>query len=109
MDQPSPEKPESSSLPTGGSGSRLVVLVSVHKVVGTGLTQEVESLLRHAPMKRWTLREVLSSIRCGAMAGEVNSILYKLERDKRLIVKTREHNGRRIVNAYQWRLPSHGR
>ena len=63
----------------------MVVLVSVHKVVGTGLTQEVECLLRHAPMKRWTLREVLSSIRCGAMAGEVNSILYKLERDKRLI------------------------
>lgn len=82
------------------------VLVQVRRTAGTGLTEEVTGLLKHNPVRAFTLAEVLRCVRDSAIAGEVNSILHKLVFDKARVVKGRAHNGHRFVNTYRWRLPS---
>ena len=82
------------------------VLVSVRRWCGTGLTEEVTSLLKHNPVRVFTLADVLRCVRDSAIAGEVNSILHKLVFVKKAVIKGRAHNGHRFVNTYRWRLPS---
>jgi hypothetical protein len=106
MDQPLPSESEKPSCPPGTRSSRLAVLVSVHRSVGSGLTTEVENLLKYNPQKVFFLRDVLNNVRDGALAGEVNSILHKLVNAKGRVILGRKHNGHRLANTYKWRLPS---
>ncbi len=92
--------------------SRIAILVSVHHHAGRGLKQEVESMLKHNPLKAFRMVELLRLVRRNTTRGEVSSILAKL-RQAGLIVEGvaagTEVKSRKLVKTYQWRLPSHGR
>ncbi len=93
-----------SSSPTSGvAGFR----ARVHRTWGTGLTKEVESALKSAPMKRFTLKEMLTSVRGDATKYEVAAILAKFVK-RELVQQGRQWNGWRFVNDYKWRLPGDG-
>lgn len=93
----------SASSPSGTRSTRVTILVSVHKTCGHGLTQEVRSLLKHNPLKRFTLAEVMECLRRQALRGEVNSVLEKMKAAN-LVEKGACHNGIRRVNNWKWRI-----
>ncbi len=95
---------EHSSLQPGARSTRSLVLVSVYRQCGEGLTEKVESLFKHNPMKRFTMREIVLIIQPTPLLGEVSSVLHKMEFRKRCLERGRGHNGMRIVDTWKWRI-----
>lgn len=109
MERPSPVRFGSWSLPGGANDGRVQVLVSVHRTVGRGLTQEVEGIFRHNPRRWFTLADVMACIRRNTTRAEVNSIIHKMVHGKRLLEVERRQmaNARgavRWIATYRWRI-----
>lgn len=98
-------EPGNSLQPSGAGDSR----VRVHLAhAPRSLTGEVRAVLKSSPMMRFTLRDVADRLGHGRLA-EINAALHKLVFSRAEVVISKAHNGRRMVNTYQWRLPHHGR
>lgn len=102
-------RPENSSSPSGERDTGLLVMGWVRRAAFPSLTREVEAILKCQPMRVFSLRDVSSSIGPHVNMAEVNSVLHKMVYMHGKATLSREHNGRRVVNMYQWRLPSHAR
>lgn len=91
--------------PNGSSATRRVFLIGDYRRTGEGLTQRIESLLKHSPVQRFTMRQIFNMAgRDGNLLGEVSSVLHKLEFRKKCVVRHRGHNGMRIVDTWSWRI-----
>ena len=100
---PSPSPDE--SRPSGVTVTSRVFLIGDFRRTGEGLTQRIESLLKRAPLRRFTMREIYSMAgNDSTLLGEVSSVLHKLEFRKKCVVRSRGHNGMRIVDTWTWRI-----
>jgi hypothetical protein len=91
--------------PSGSSGTSRVFLIGDCRRTGEGLTQKIESLLKHAPLRRFTMREIYAMAGSDStLLGEVSSVLHKLEFRKKCVTRHRGHNGMRIVDTWTWRI-----
>lgn len=115
MVQPSPTRLERSSSPIGESASRLAVLVSVHRIAGVGLTDQIRALLRCQPMRWMSLRDVMDSLPEGSGRRHASWVLCRMSRGHGDLVRAVEKNAdrsgksRHFVTLYKWRTPQDGR
>ncbi len=93
------------SRPNGSTVTGRVFLIGDFRRTGEGLTQRVESLLKHSPVQRFTMRQIFEMAgREGNLLGEISSVLHKLEFRKKCVTRHRGHNGMRIVDTWSWRI-----
>ena len=89
----------------GSIATGRVFLIGDFRRTGEGLTQKIESLLKRAPLRRFTMREIHAMAgNDGTLLGEVSSVLHKLEFRKKCLTRHRGHNGMRIVDTWTWRI-----
>lgn len=99
----SPSQDESK--PSGAIVTGRVFLIGDFRRTGEGLTQRIESLLKRAPLRRFTMREIYQMAgNDSTLLGEVSSVLHKLEFRKKCVTRHRGHNGIRIVDTWTWRI-----
>ena len=93
------------SRPSGVSVTGRVFLIGDFRRTGEGLTHKIESLLKRAPLRRFTMREIYRMAGSETtLLGEVSSVLHKLEFRKKCVTRHRGHNGMRIVDTWTWRI-----
>jgi hypothetical protein len=98
---PSPVESRQSGL----TGTSRVFLIGDFRRTGEGLTQKIELLLKRAPLRRFTMREIYAMAGSdNTLLGEVSSVLHKLEFRKMCVTRHRGHNGMRIVDTWTWRI-----
>jgi hypothetical protein len=100
-----PSHLQEESRPSGLNATGRVFLIGDFRRTGEGLTQRIESLLKRAPLRRFTMREIYRIAGDnGTLLGEVSSVLHKLEFRKNCVTRHRGHNGTRIVDTWTWRI-----